>query len=124
MLTPIWWMAGLSVASWLALAAFAEADVALAMLFGMIGPLLVAAGSWLLTATTYRQNPEAVTSVMMAAFAGKLVLVGAYVALMLWGLSVRPVPFVASFAGYFIVLYVIEALYLRRLFAGGAGASR
>lgn len=119
MLTPLWWMAGPSVASWLVLATLTEADTARALLFGMIGPLMVAVGSWLLTASTHRRNPEAVTSVMMAAFAGKLVIVGGYVAVMLWGLSLRPVPFVASFAGYFVVLYGIEALYLRRLFAGG-----
>ena len=120
MLAPIWWMAGTSIGSWLALAAFAEPDVALAMLFGMIGPLVVAAGSWLLTARTYRQSPDAVTSVMMAAFAGKIVIVGAYVTVMLRVLSVRPVPFVGSFTGFFIGMYLIEALYLRRLFAGGS----
>lgn len=124
MWTPIWWMAGTSAASWGALASFAEADTARAMWFGMVGPLLVAAGSWLLTARTHRRNPDAVTSVMMAAFAAKLVLVGVYLAVMIWGLSIAPVPFVASFAGYLVMLYVIEALYLRRLFAGGSGSSR
>jgi len=91
MLTPIWWMAGTSVASWLALAAFAEADMARAMWFGMVGPLMVAVGSWLLTARTHRRNPEAVTSVMMAAFAAKLVFVGVYLAVMIWGLSMAVV---------------------------------
>jgi hypothetical protein len=33
------------------------------------------------------------------------------------------VPFMAGFVGYFIALHLTEALYLRRLFAGGARAS-
>ena len=39
----------------------------------------------------------ALTAVMIAAFAGKMVFFGAYVAVVLRGLSLRPVPFVASF---------------------------
>jgi hypothetical protein len=31
----------------------------------------------------------------------------------------RPLPFVASFTGYFVALYLTEALLMRRLFAGG-----
>jgi uncharacterized membrane protein YdfJ with MMPL/SSD domain len=55
---------------------------------------------------------------MMGGFLGKMVLFGAYVVIVLRGLSVRPVPFVASFTVYFIGLYLVEALYLKRLFAG------
>ena len=61
---------------------------------------------------------------MMAAFGAKMLFVGVYLVVMLRVLDVRPVPFVASFAGYFVALYVIEALYLRRLFAGALGGSR
>jgi hypothetical protein len=42
-----------------------------------------------------------------------------YVAIALMVFSLRPVLFVASFISYFIGLYLIEALYLRRLFASG-----
>ena len=38
---------------------------------------------------------------------------------MLEVVGVRPVPFVVSFTGYFIALYLTEALLMRRLFAGG-----
>jgi len=31
-------------------------------------------------------------------------------------MGVQPVPFVASFTTYFIGLYLVEALYLKRLF--------
>ncbi len=39
---------------------------------------------------TYRRNPERLTAVMIAAFAGKMVFFGAYVAVMLRVLSLRP----------------------------------
>ena len=61
----------------------------------------------------------------MAAFGAKMVFFGALRggdARGRW--RCRPVPFVASFTSYFIALYLIEALYLRRLFAGGARWSR
>jgi hypothetical protein len=52
---------------------------------------------------------------MIAALAVKMVFFGGYVAAMLRGLDLRPVPFVVSFAAYFIVLHVMEAMFLRRL---------
>jgi hypothetical protein len=93
------------------------------VLLGLLGPLVVAGGSWVLVERTYRQNPGRVTTVMVAAFAGKMVFFGVYVVVALAVLSLRPVPFVLSFTGCFIGSHVIEALFLRRLFAGGPHAS-
>ena len=36
---------------------------------------------------------------------------------MLQGAGLRPVPFVVSFAGFFIALHAMEAVFLRRVFA-------
>jgi hypothetical protein len=41
-----------------------------------------------------------------------------YVAVMLKLLSLRPVPFVFAFTSYFIALYAMQALFLRRLTFG------
>jgi hypothetical protein len=87
-----------------------------AVVLGIAGPLVVAAGSWMLAERTWRREPERLTAVMMAAFAGKLVFFAAYVALMLSVLSLPPIPFVASFTASFITLHLVEALALRRLF--------
>jgi hypothetical protein len=57
---------------------------------------------------------------MVAAFAGKLVFFGAYVAVMLKALGLRPVPFIASFTASFIALHAAEAVCLQRLFSGDA----
>jgi hypothetical protein len=115
-------LVGISVLSWLTLAAFLERPSAVAALSGMLGPLtLVVASRWL-TAETYRRTPERVTSVMIAAFGVKMLFIGVYVTVMLLVLSLRPIPFVASFTVYFVLLYAVEALYLKRLFAGGLEA--
>jgi hypothetical protein len=109
-------MAGASVASALVVGALVDPRARLAVLLGMVGPLLMATGSWVLTERTYRERPQAVMSVMIAAFAFKLVFFGAYVALMIRVVGLRPVPFIASFTGYLAGLYLVEALYLRHLF--------
>lgn len=110
-------MAGVSIGSWLAAVAVLNSRTGLEVLLGMLGPLAVAVGAWVLMERTYRRNPERLTGVMATAFFGKVIFFGAYVAVMLRVLSLRPVPFVASFTSYFIGLHVIEALCLRRLFA-------
>lgn len=102
---------------WLAIAALAGRDTGVAVGLGMLGPLVVACGSWELAERAYRRRPESLTALMMGAFAGKMLFFGAYVAVVLRVLAVSPVPFVVSFTGYFIALHVAEALCLRRLFA-------
>ena len=54
---------------------------------------------------------------MVTGLVVKMVFFGAYVAGMLKGAGLRPVPFVVSFAGFFIALHVMEAVFLRRVFA-------
>lgn len=83
---------------------------------GMLAPLVVVSATWLLTERVYKASPERLTSVMISAFAGKLVFFGAYVGLAIGVLGVKPVPFAVSFTGYFIALHMIEALWLKRLF--------
>jgi hypothetical protein len=91
---------------------------------GMFGPLAETVATWTLAEVVYRQRPERLTAVMITAFAGKLVFFGAYVAVMVTVLDLRPTPFMASFTTYFIALHLAEALALRRLFAAGGSGSR
>ena len=108
---PVLWLASASVVS----AAMVGARFGREVWLGMFAPLLVVCATWMLTVRVYTARPESLTSVMMAAFAGKLLFFGAYVAAAIGVLGVRPVPFAASFTAYFIVLNVVEALWLRRL---------
>jgi hypothetical protein len=123
-MNTIWWMAGGSavccLAAWGVLGRGAGAEV----LFGAIGPVIVAIGTFVAAERTWRRHPERLTALMATAFAGKMIFFAAYVAVMLRVLDLRPIPFVVSFASCFIALHLIEGLGLRRLFAGGAEESR
>jgi hypothetical protein len=109
---PVVWLSAASVVSAAVLAVRFGREVWL----GMLAPLAVVSVTWMLTERVHKTNPGVVTSVMIGAFAGKLVFFAAYVALTIAVLDVRPVPFAASFAGYFVALHMIEALWLKRLF--------
>ncbi len=114
------WIVVGSVISWLAVTAVAGESTRLEVFFGMLGPLLVTVGSWVMADRTYRANPERLTALMVTAFAAKLVFFGGYVAVGLGLLGLAPVPFVASFTAYYITLHMTEAALLRRLFAAPA----
>jgi hypothetical protein len=117
-MTLVCWMVGGSLLSWLAAVALLGRTAGLEVFWGMIAPLIVASATWVLMRKTHRKHPERVTSLMILAFAGKMVFFGAYVALALTMFPLRPVPFVISFTSYFIALHVTEAIWLRRLFQG------
>ena len=112
---PIASMAVASLASW-AIVALLGPSARVETLFGMVGPLFAASGSWVLTERTYRQRPQALTAMMILAFAFKVIFFAAYVVVMLRVMALRPVPFVLSLAGYLAGLYMMEGLYMRRLF--------
>jgi len=116
-MTPVTWMIGAGLATWLAATLGFGAETVTATFYGMAAPLVIAVTTWLLAEQTYRRNPVALTGLMMAGFVGKMVFFGAYVAVVIKVLSQPPVPFAVSFTGAFIALHLIEALALRRLFA-------
>lgn len=106
------WLASASVVS----AAMLGAPFGREVWLGMFAPLIVVSATWVMTERVYRTHPERLTAVMISAFAGKLIFFGAYVGLAIGVLRVKPVPFALSLTGYFIVLHMIEALWLKRLF--------
>ena len=116
-MTPVAWMAGAGLVSWAAATVGFGSDTIAATFYGMAGPLAVAVSTWLLAEQTYRRDPVALTGLMMAGFVAKMVFFGAYVAVVIKGLSQPAVPFAVSFTASFITLHLIEALALRRLFA-------
>jgi hypothetical protein len=121
---PLWWMVAAAASSWLGIAAIVGDRGNPEVLYGMAGPLVAAAGTWVVIARTYRSQPERVTNVMIGGLAIKAVCFAVYVVVMLRVLHARPLPFVAGFTVYFIGLYGMEAFFLRRLFAGGTPAPR
>ncbi len=126
MATPVavvGWMTVVCVASGAALATLVPGWTAADVAAGIGGPLVAAAATWVMVARAARTNPGGLTSLMLAAFVAKVVFFGVYVVVMLRGLGVAPVPFIATFTGYFVGLYVAEAVLMHRLFTGGARAA-
>ena len=112
------WMVSLSVVAWLAITAF-SLDANPEAFFGMVGPLLAACATWIAVERMHAVAPERVMSVMLTAFMAKMMFFGVYVAGMLRGLELRRTPFVVSFTIFFVALYAMEALFLKRLFESG-----
>jgi hypothetical protein len=119
MSTPVAWMIGGSALSCLAAMAATGSSVAYELVFGMVGPLASAVVSWQVVERTHSSAPERLTAVMITAFLAKMLLIGAYVVVMLALVGLRPKPFMVSFTGYYVALHFVEALFLRRLLAGG-----
>jgi hypothetical protein len=84
---------------------------------GVFGPLVSASASWLVVARTFRTAPERVTGRMVAGFAAKAVFFAGYLVVMMRVLELSSMVFVVSFVGSFILLHLIEAVCLKRLFA-------
>jgi hypothetical protein len=114
---PIGVMVAASVTSWAGTAVIVERQTRIEVLFGMLGPLAAVIATWLIAEWAYRHRPAELTSLMIATFLLKMVFFAGYVAVMLRVASFRPIPFVVSFTSYFIALYLMEALYLKRLFS-------
>lgn len=114
---PIVWMIGASLATCALAVAIGGSRVWPEVLVGMAAPLVSAVATWLVIARTQASAPDRLTNVLIAGFGIKVIVFGAYVAMALAVLSMRPVPFAASFAGYYVALHVAEAALLKRLLA-------
>jgi hypothetical protein len=121
---PLLSMGGAGLLTGLVAGTVLGAQASLEVALGTLGPILAACGSWLVIARTMRRDPMQVTPLMMKLFAVKMLLFGAFVVIAILGLHLRPVPFMVSFTSAFVTLYLVEAVYLQRLFADGLRASR
>jgi hypothetical protein len=108
------WLAGASIAAWLIVTAVSP-PLNPEVLFGMLGPLAASLVTWGMVERVHAAAPERVMTVLMQAFAAKMLFFGAYVVVMVRVVGVRSVPFAVSFTAFFIGLYGMQALFLRRL---------
>ena len=116
MIAPLLWMADMCAGVCVVFLSVVP-EFILELLLCMVGPLASALATWIVVARTAATAPAKTTGVMVLGLGVKMVFFGAYVAGMLKGAGLRPVPFVLSFAGSFIALHAMEAAFLRRLFA-------
>jgi hypothetical protein len=115
-------MALASLVCWALVALLTGGEARAAVLLGVLGPFAAAAGTWVLVERTYRRTPERMSRLMVVLFGAKLVLIGAFVAVVIVMLSQGAALFVVSFTAQYVTLHAIEALCLRRLFSRGPAA--
>ena len=106
------------VATWGLFTAFLMPEAATATFLGMLAPLVVGVGTVLLVEHTARTDLERLTASLAVAFFAKVLFYGGYVGVVVGLLEVEPIPFVASFTTYFVVLQFTEALCFKTIFTG------
>lgn len=109
------WMAAGCVGSWIVAAALLGRPAE--TLLGMLGPLVAAAGTWLVVERTHRLDPARLTRVLMTAFGLKMLFFGLYVVAVSRVAGIDLATFGVAFFVYFVVLYVVQAFLLRGLTA-------
>lgn len=122
-MAPIAQMAAASLACWGALAVLLAGAPGAAVFLGGVGPFAAAAVTWLAVERTARRQPERVPGVLIKLFAAKLLLVGAFVAVVVKLMPTGTTAFVVSFVCQYVLLHGMEAFHLRRLFSGGGRAA-
>ncbi len=86
---------------------------------GMIAPLTVTIFSIIWIKKVFKADPEKTTATMTRSFFIKMVLFALYFIIILSFYTFEPNPFIISFTGFFILFYIIEAVFLQKLFQTG-----
>lgn len=82
---------------------------------GMAAPLLVSIFSIQLNKSTFSKSPEKLTSTLIKSFIFKMIFFAIYLIMIITIYNFEPMAFIISFTSFFIVFYVIEALFLKNL---------
>jgi hypothetical protein len=114
-MSPSGWMIAGAVGSWPLVLAATGGTYVVATAAGLAAPLVAAVVSWQAILRTHRVNPLRVQHVILHGFLLKLLFFASYLIVMLRLVGLPPAPFVLSFTGYFLALYVAQALLIRRL---------
>jgi hypothetical protein len=120
----VWWMLAGSFLTASGLTFLIGPGIRPELWLGMLGPLASAVVSWIAMQRQHNRRPEGLTALMIKAFAAKMVFFAGYITVLVSFDLVQPIPFVVSFAGYFIALHMVEAIGLRRLQMSGLPASQ
>jgi hypothetical protein len=110
-------MCAASVVCWLVVWGVSGGQAIGAALLGAAGPLAAAVATWVAVHRAYVREPARTSAVLIKLFAVKLLFFGAYVTAIVMSLPAGTTVFVASFISQYILLHVMEAMFLRRLFS-------
>jgi hypothetical protein len=92
-------------------------DRAWPAVLGTLAPMLAALGTWVIVERQFARAPERTAGVLINLFAAKVLLFGSYVALVVLLVPEWATVFVVSFTSQYILLHIVEAVFLRRLFS-------
>ncbi|MBU0529462.1 hypothetical protein KKF86_06880 [bacterium] len=82
---------------------------------GMVAPLVISVFSIQLVKRIHANTPEKLTGTLTKSFLFKMVLFALYFIIILSFYAFEPAPFVISFTSFFILFYIIEAIFLQKL---------
>jgi len=82
---------------------------------GMAAPLVISIFSIYFVKRIHLKTPEKLTATLTKSFLFKMVLFALYFIIILGFYTFKPIPFVISFTGFFILFYIIEAVFLQKL---------
>ena len=82
---------------------------------GMIAPLVVGIFSIQISNKVFEKSPEKLTATLSKSFLIKMVLYALFFIVVLSFYAFEPIPFVISFTCFFILFYIIEAVFLQKL---------
>ena len=86
------------------------------IILGMLAPLLVSIISIIQINNLYKNDPQKITATITKSFLFKMIFFAIYFIIILSIYAFKPIPFVISFTGFFILFYIIEAVFLQKLF--------
>lgn len=82
---------------------------------GMLAPLIVSIISIQISKNVFEKSPEKLTASLTKSFFLKMVIYATYFIVILSFYAFEPIPFVVSFTSFFILFYIIEAVFLQKL---------
>lgn len=82
---------------------------------GMIAPLLLSIVSILWYETSVKKSPQQLTNTLIKTFIARAVFFALYFILIFTYYDFEQIPFIISFTSFFMIFYVIEALFLQKL---------
>ncbi len=86
---------------------------------GMLAPLLTSIISIIQINNLDKNDPQKITAAITKSFLFKMIFFAVYFIIILSIYDFEPIPFVVSFTGFFILFYVMEAVFLQKLFQSG-----
>ena len=87
----------------------------LEIILGFIGPLLAGFFTIYFVILATKQNSISVTKMLIKGFFLKMIYYGLYIIIFFKLYSFKPIPFLCSFAGFFLGLHALEAVIINDL---------